>query len=73
MTRQPPVIDELRDRIRRLEAERIRPERPLPRQVSDLDRVIALLERLLTRPGPPDPIPVPVRPQVGDTAVEEKP
>ncbi|HEY9372563.1 hypothetical protein [Streptomyces sp.] len=57
MSRQP--IDELRDRVRRLEAERLRPEKPLlPARVSGpMGELIALLDRLLTNPGPPDPPP----------------
>lgn len=57
MSRQP--IDELRDRVRRLEAERLRPEKPLlPGRVSGpMGELIALLDRLLTNPGPPDPPP----------------
>ncbi|MEV4246998.1 hypothetical protein AB0J63_26740 [Streptosporangium canum] len=60
MTGRPaPVIDELRDRTRRLEAERLRPERLLPpQQVSDLREVIDILARLLEKPGLPDPAPV---------------
>lgn len=54
MSHQP--IDELRERVRRLEAERLRPERPLlPSRVrGPMGELIALLDRLLSEPGPPD-------------------
>lgn len=59
MTSRPPVVDELRDRTRRLEAERLRPQHPLPprRVATDLHLLIGILARLLTNPGPPDPAP----------------
>lgn len=49
-------VDELRDRVRRLEAERLRPERPvLPSRVrGPMGELIRLLDELLTNPGPPD-------------------
>ncbi|MGW4663221.1 hypothetical protein [Streptosporangium sandarakinum] len=52
-------VDELRDRTRRLEAERLRPERQMPpRQLADMREVLAVLERLLRRPGPVDALSV---------------
>jgi hypothetical protein len=59
--------DELWERGRRLEAERLRPERPAARvsgPVADLRRLIAVLARLLKDPGPPDPPSTPVEPPV---------
>ncbi|MFB4280814.1 hypothetical protein ACBJ59_36380 [Nonomuraea sp. MTCD27] len=55
MNGQP--TDELWERTRRLEAERLRPERALlPGRVrGPMGELIALLDRLLSDPGPPDP------------------
>jgi hypothetical protein len=55
VSRQP--IDELYERTRRLEAERLRPEKPLlPSRVrGPIGELIALLDQLLANPGPPDP------------------
>ncbi|MFC4006566.1 hypothetical protein ACFOY2_04995 [Nonomuraea purpurea] len=53
MSRRP--VDELWDRQRRLDAERLRPERPLPPARGPMWELIELLDRLLSDPGPPDP------------------
>lgn len=62
MTRRPPVVDELRARTRRLEAERLRPEQSAPRTepawADDFRCLLLILRRLLTNPGPPDSAPV---------------
>ncbi|GAA0853323.1 hypothetical protein GCM10009525_82750 [Streptosporangium amethystogenes subsp. fukuiense] len=57
MTARP--TDELWERMRRLEAERMRPDRPEvvrpPVWRADLRKVIGVLAELLSRPGPADP------------------
>lgn len=55
----PRPTDELWERTRRLQAERLRVEKPLPATlpppVVDLQKVIATLARWMNNPGPPDP------------------
>lgn len=50
---------ELRTRMEALEAERMRPEQPDPRMepawADDFRALLLVLDRLLSRPGPPDP------------------
>lgn len=66
----PDPIDELTRRTRRLQAERLRAEKPqakVPPAIADLRELIATLAQLLTNPGPPDEPPVSVESGVAQT------
>ena len=61
---------ELAERLAALEAERMRPEQPDPRTepawADDFRALLLVLDRLLSRPGPPDTAPLKIN-EEGDS------